>query len=397
MPKKPHEYAQDSLSLHAKFGGKLKVESKVPLSNKEDLSRAYTPGVAAPCMKIASQPSAIYKYTIKSNTVAVVTDGTAVLGLGNIGPLAALPVMEGKCLLMKKFAGLDAFPICLDTQDPDEIIKTVKHIAPSFGAINLEDIAAPNCFYIEEELKEKIDIPVFHDDQHGTAIVILAALINALKVVGKDLGKSRIVIAGAGAAGMATARLLICDGARNIILTDRKGTIYEGRDDLNLYKERIAKLTNRDRLAGSLRDALKGADVFLGVSHANIADGSMIKTMAKNPIVFAMANPDPEISPIEAEKGGAKIIATGRSDYPNQINNVLVFPGILRGVLDSRAHYITDAMKIEAAHALALLVKKPTPQKIIPGIFEKGVTEAVSKAVIRCHEKMKDPRIKIEW
>lgn len=370
-----------SLELHKKYKGKIGTAIKVPLSNRDDLSIAYTPGVAAPCSAIAKEPELAFSHTIKGNTVAVITDGTAVLGLGNIGALAGLPVMEGKCLLLKKFADVDAFPICLATQDPDEIIRTIKNIAPSFGGINLEDIAAPNCFYIEEQLKEAVSIPVFHDDQHGTAIVILAGLINALKVVKKDLAKAKIVIAGAGAAGIATARLLLIEGAGEIILTDRKGIIYEGRDDLNLYKERIAKLTNRNRVMGTLADALKAADVFIGVSHAGIATRAMVRTMNTDAIVFAMANPVPEITPEEAIKGGARIIATGRSDYPNQINNVLAFPGIFRGVLDARARYITEKMKIAAAHALAKLVKKPTAEKIVPGVFDKGVAEAVAKAV----------------
>lgn len=367
--------------MHAKYKGKLEVCLKMPLENKEDLSVAYTPGVAAPCVEIAKNPELAYKYTIKANSVAVVTDGSAVLGLGNIGGLAGLPVMEGKCALFKKFADIDAFPICLDTQDPDEIVKAIKYLAPVFGGINLEDIAAPKCFYIEEKLKEEISIPVFHDDQHGTAIVILAGLLNALKVVEKELKKTKIVIAGAGAAGIATARLLLREGATNIILTDRKGLIYEGRDDLNLYKERIAKLTNRQMLKGDLADAMKDADVMIGVSHAHIADHDMVKTMNKDAIVFAMANPTPEIMPEEALRGGAKIIATGRSDYPNQINNVLAFPGIFRGLLDSRARYVTDAMKVAAAHALAALVKKPTPEKIIPGVFDKDVAKIVAEAV----------------
>ncbi|MBI2638374.1 NADP-dependent malic enzyme [Candidatus Peregrinibacteria bacterium] len=382
---KSHNYEKASIDLHAKYKGKLEIRAKVPLENKEDLSKAYTPGVAAPCEAIAKQPELAYNYTIKANTVAVVSDGTAVLGLGDIGGLAGLPVMEGKCLLFKRFAGIDAFPICLDTKDPDEIIKTVKYIAPSFGGINLEDIAAPNCFYVEEKLKEAVSIPVFHDDQHGTAIVILAGLMNALKVVDKNLRKCHIVIAGAGAAGIATARLLIHEGAHHIILTDRKGIIYEGRDDLNLYKERIAKLTNREMRKGLLADAMRGADIFIGVSHAHIADRKMVKSMVRDPIVFSMANPTPEIMPEEALKGGAKIIATGRSDYPNQINNVLAFPGVFRGVLDCRARYVTDAMKVAAAHALAALVKKPSVEKIIPGVFEKGVADAVAKAVINTH------------
>lgn len=384
---KSHHYEKASLALHAQHKGKLEIHAKVPLKNKEDLSKAYTPGVAAPCIEIAKHPTAAYRYTIKSNTVAVVTDGTAVLGLGDIGGLAGLPVMEGKCLLFKQFAGVDAFPICLSTKDPDEVVKAVKWIAPSFGGINLEDIAAPNCFYIEEKLKEEIDIPVFHDDQHGTAIVIFAGLINALKVVGKRLADAHLIIAGAGAAGIATARLLIHEGVGEIILSDRKGLIFEGRDDLNPYKERIAKLTNRRMLKGHLADAMKGADVFIGVSHGHIADRKMVRAMARDPIVFAMANPTPEIMPEEALAGGAKIIATGRSDYPNQINNVLAFPGIFRGVFDCRARYITEKMKVAAAHALAKMVKKPTPHKIIPGVFEKGVARAVARAVMKAVTK----------
>lgn len=383
--KKSHHYEKASLTLHAKHKGKLEIHSKVPLKNKEDLSKAYTPGVAAPCVEIAKHPALAYRYTMKSNMVAVITDGTSVLGLGDIGGLAGLPVMEGKCLLFKQFAGVDAFPICLSTKDPDEIIKAVKYIAPSFGGINLEDIAAPNCFYIEEKLKEEIDIPVFHDDQHGTAIVILAGLLNALKVVHKTLASARVVLAGAGAAGIATARLLLHEGAHEIILSDRKGLIYEGRDDLNPYKERMAKLTNRRMLKGHLADAMKAADVFIGVSHAHIADRKMVRSMARDPIIFSMANPTPEIMPEEALKGGAKIIATGRSDYPNQINNVLAFPGVFRGVLDCRARYITEKMKVAAAHALAKLVKKPHPAKIIPGVFEKGVAQTIAKAIIKAH------------
>lgn len=380
---KSHHYEKASLALHAKYKGKLEVHSKVPLENKEDLSKAYTPGVAAPCEAIAKKPELAYRYTLKANTVAVVSDGTSVLGLGDIGGLAGLPVMEGKCLLFKRFAGVDAFPICLSTKDPDEIIKTIKYIAPSFGGINLEDIAAPNCFYIEEKLKEEIAIPIFHDDQHGTAIVILAGLLNALKVIHKALASARVVIAGAGAAGIATARLLLHEGVNHLILTDRKGIIYEGRDDLNPYKERIAKLTNREMRKGTLADALRDADVFIGVSHAHIADRKMVRSMARDAIVFSMANPTPEIMPEEALAGGAKIIATGRSDYPNQINNVLAFPGVFRGALDCRARYITEKMKVAAAHALAALVKKPTPHKIVPGVFEKGVAQAVAKAVIK--------------
>lgn len=374
-------YATLSLKLHKKFQGKLEVKGKVPLRNKKDLSIAYTPGVAEPCLKIAKHPLAAYDYSIKANTVAVITDGSAVLGLGNIGALAGLPVMEGKCLLLKEFAGVDAFPLCIDAHDPDEFIHVVRHVAPVFGGINLEDIAAPNCFYIEEKLKDLLTIPVFHDDQHGTAIVILAALINALHVVGKKMEAIKIVISGAGAAGIATARLLLHYGARHIILADRKGTIYEGRDDLNPYKERISKLTNREMRKGGLKEAIQKADVFIGVSSPKILTASMVRSMAKDPIVFAMANPVPEIMPVEAKKAGAAVIATGRSDFPNQINNVLAFPGIFRGALDKRIRYITDEMKIAAAKALAKLVKKPIPEKIIPGVFEKDVAKIVAKSI----------------
>lgn len=378
-----NNFSERSLRLHKKHRGKLAVVPKVPLRNRTDLSIAYTPGVAAPCLAIADDPSQARALTIKRNTVAVITDGSAVLGLGNIGGLAGLPVMEGKAILFKRFADIDAFPICLATQNPDEVVRTIKNIAPVFGGINLEDIAAPNCFYIEEQLKEAVDIPVFHDDQHGTAIVILAGLLNALKVVGKKLTTVRIVISGAGAAGIATARLLLAEGATDILLIDRKGLIYEGRDDLNLYKERVAKLTNKTRLKGALGDAMAGADVFIGVSHACVANAQMVRQMHKDAIVFAMANPEPEILPEDALKGGARIIATGRSDYPNQINNVLAFPGVFRGVLDCRARYITEAMKVAAAHALMRLVKRPHEGKIIPSIFEEGVTQAVAKAVMR--------------
>ncbi|PJC37133.1 NAD-dependent malic enzyme [Candidatus Peregrinibacteria bacterium CG_4_9_14_0_2_um_filter_53_11] len=380
------DFGKRSVQQHKKHHGKLEIRSKVSVKNRDELSVYYTPGVAAPCEIIAKDPEAAYELTIKRNTIAVVTDGSAVLGLGNIGGLAGLPVMEGKAILFKQFADVDAFPICLSTQDPDEVIKTVKNIAPVFGGINLEDIKAPNCFYIEERLKEELHIPIFHDDQHGTAIVILAGLLNALALVGKKLETAQIVIAGAGAAGIATARLLLHEGARNIMLTDRKGIIYEGRDDLNLYKERMAKLTNRECRRGTLADAMVGADVLIGVSHAGIANKAMVKTMNRDAIIFAMANPTPEITPEEAFEGGAKIIATGRSDYPNQINNVLVFPGLMRGVLDCRARYITDDMKVAAARALAKLVKKPRVDKIIPGVFDKDVAQTIARAVKSKHD-----------
>ncbi|MFH1284539.1 MAG: NADP-dependent malic enzyme [Candidatus Peregrinibacteria bacterium] len=369
------------LAAHKKHRGKIGIVSKVSLKNRHDMSMFYTPGVAEPCRVIAKNPAAAYEYTAKGNMVAVVTDGSAVLGLGNIGALAGLPVMEGKCVLFKVFGGIDAFPICLNTQDTDEIVRCVKMIAPGFGGINLEDISAPRCFEVEERLIKELDIPVFHDDQHGTAICCLAGLINALKVVGKEAGKVRVVISGAGAAGIAIAKLLLKYGFKNLILQDSKGLIYAGRAGLNPYKQNIAKLTNKGGIRGHLEDALKGADIFIGVSRPNIVSKPMIKSMADNSIVFAMSNPDPEIHPMEARAAGAKIVATGRSDYPNQINNVLVFPGIFKGAFKARIDHITDKMKISAAEALAGLVKNPSAEKIIPGIFEKGVSKVVARAV----------------
>lgn len=376
------DYAKISLKLHKKYRGKFSITPKVRLENKEDLSVWYTPGVAEPCLRISKNPELAYDYTIKGNTIAVITDGTRVLGLGNIGALAGLPVMEGKCALFKKFGNVNAFPLCIDTHDPDEFIETVRRVAPVFGGINLEDISVPNCFYIEEKLKELLDIPVFHDDQHGTATVILAGLINALKVVKKNPAHVRVVISGAGAAGIAAAYLLLHYGVKHIILTDRHGMIHQGRDNLLPYKKKIAKLTNRESLHGSLEDAMKNADVFIGLSAPNILTPKMIKSMARDPVIFALSNPAPEIMPDVAKKAGAKVIATGRSDFPNQINNVLAFPGVFRGALDARVRYITDDMKIAAASALARLVKNPTPEKIIPGVFEKGVAKTVAKAMM---------------
>lgn len=370
-----------SLSAHKKFEGKLDIVSKVPLATKGDMSLYYTPGVAEPCMEIFAKRNKVYDYTWKGNVVAVVTDGSAVLGLGNIGPEAALPVMEGKCVLFKKFGGVNAVPLCLATQDVNEIVNIVKNIAPGFGGINLEDISAPRCFEIEERLKKELDIPVFHDDQHGTAIVCLAGLINALKVTKKTVGKVKIVVSGAGAAGIAITKLLLKYGFKNFILQDSKGLIYKGRAGLDSSKKEIANLTNKKLVKGSLSDALVGADIFIGVSKPNLATAEMVKTMAKDPIVFAMSNPDPEISPKEAKKGGAKVIATGRSDYPNQINNVLVFPGIFKGALESRSSKITDEMKLAAAIAISKLVKNPTPENIIPKVFDKKVAKAVAEAV----------------
>jgi malate dehydrogenase (oxaloacetate-decarboxylating) len=372
-----------SLKAHKKSQGKLEIVSKVSLSTKKDMSLYYTPGVAEPCKEIFKDSSKVYDYTWKGNTIAVITDGSAVLGLGNIGPKAALPVMEGKCVLFKKFGDVNAIPICLDTQNLDEIVDVIKKIAPGLGGINLEDISAPRCFEIEERLKKELDIPVFHDDQHGTAIVCLAGLINALKVVGKKVRDVKVVISGAGAAGMAITKLLLEYGFQNIVLQDSKGLIYEGRQDLNDSKKEIALVTNKGLIKGDISNALKGADIFIGVSKPNLLTSEMVRTMAKGSIIFAMSNPDPEIMPEDAIKGGAKIIATGRSDYPNQINNVLVFPGIFKGVLEARATKITNEMKLAAAVSLAGLVKKPGPANIIPKVFEKNVAKVIANAVKR--------------
>jgi malate dehydrogenase (oxaloacetate-decarboxylating) len=379
------DYQKASLKLHQKLKGKLEIRSKTAVKNKKDLSVAYTPGVAAVCRLIHKNKAALFSHTIKNNSVAVITDGSAVLGLGNIGPEAALPVMEGKAILFKEFGNVDAYPICLATQDTEEIIKTVKLIAVGFGGINLEDISAPRCFVIEERLKKELDIPVMHDDQHGTAIVVLAALINALRIVKKDIAKIKIVVNGAGAAAMAIANLLMTYGAtgKNIIMVDSSGIIYQGRDNLNLYKEKIARLTNREKKQGDLQTALAGADVFIGVSVADSLKPEWIKVMAAYPVVFAMANPNPEISFADVKKTKIKIFGTGRSDYPNQINNVLAFPGIFRGALDARARAITDKMKISAALAIAGLVsgKELSPAFIMPKPFDPRVAKAVANAV----------------
>lgn len=387
-------YAKESLKMHRQKKGKLEIASKVSLESKDDLSIAYTPGVAAPSMEIARDKNKIYDYTIKQNSVAVVTDGSAVLGLGNIGPEAALPVMEGKAILFKKFGNVDAYPICLASQETDKIVEAVKMIAPGFGGINLEDISAPRCFEVEERLKKELDIPVFHDDQHGTAIVVLAGLMNALNVVDKRMEDVSIVISGAGAAGISIAKLLIACGAENIAMTDTAGVIYSGRkENMNHAKEEIAKKTNRKKITGTVADALKGADVLIGVSGPNTVTKEMISSMNKDSIVFAMANPVPEIMPADAKAGGARIVATGRSDFPNQINNVLAFPGIFRGALDVRARDINEEMKHAAAHALAGLVANPNEEKIIPSPFDKGVAEAVAKAVSDAARKMGVARI----
>jgi len=392
------DYDKEAIKMHKEKKGKIEVVSKVELKNKDDMSIAYTPGVAEPCREIAKDKEKVYDYTAKGNMVAIVTDGSAVLGLGNIGAEASLPVMEGKAILFKEFGDVDAFPICLDTQDTEEIVMAVKQIAPVFGGINLEDISAPRCFEIEERLKKELDIPVFHDDQHGTAIVTLAALINALKITGKKKEEIKIVISGAGAAGIAVAKILLNYGVEDIVLVDSKGAIYSCRDHLNFAKEEISIITNskcghtefqdsercKTCARGNLKDSIKGRDVFIGVSAPGIVDKDMIKSMNKDPIIFAMANPIPEIMPDEAKKGGAKIVATGRSDFPNQINNVLAFPSIFRGVLDARSKEITEEMKVKAAEALADSVKDLKEDKIIPNVFDEGYKEAIIKAVKSC-------------
>lgn len=368
-----------SLKLHQKFKGKLGTLVLTPVENFQDLSLIYTPGVADVSRAIFKDPESVYKYTIKSHTIAVVTDGSAILGLGNLGSIAALPVMEGKCALFKTFANIDAFPICLATQDAKEIINIIKAIAPVFGGINLEDISAPRCFEIEDSLQD-LGIPVMHDDQHGTAIAVLGPLINAVKVAEKNWFKLKVVISGAGAAGSAIAKMLVSHG--DIIMLDSKGIIYRGRSDLVPYKKELAKLTNKKNIKGGLQEALVGADVFIGVSAPGILKKEWIKLMAPKPIIFAMANPTPEIMPREAKAGGAFIVATGRSDFPNQVNNALVFPGLFKGALLSRAKEITPKMKLAAANALANLVKNPTREKIVPSIFDKRVVKAISRAVM---------------
>lgn len=374
---------EKSLMVHKKFKGKLSIEGKIQVKNKEDLSIAYTPGVAEPCVKISEDKSLVYEYTMKGNTVAVVTNGTAVLGLGDIGPYAGLPVMEGKALLFKEFADIDSFPICIDSKDPEEIIKTVKLIAPGFGGINLEDIKAPECFYIEKKLKEELDIPVFHDDQHGTAIVVLAGIYNALRFVGKKLEEARIVINGAGSAGISICKLLLQAGFKNIIMCDKEGSLVKGNNNLNEAQKLIAEVTNKENEKGTLKDVIKGKDVFIGVSAPNILTEEMVATMNNDSIVFAMANPTPEIMPDKAKKAGARVVATGRSDFPNQINNVLVFPGIFRGALDVRSKIINEEMKLAASKAIASLVQdnELNEEYIIPGAFDKRVAEVVAEEV----------------
>ena len=378
------DYAKESLRLHNEWKGKIEVCATVPVKTKEDLSLAYTPGVAEPCLEIQKDISKSYELTRRHNLCLVVTDGTAVLGLGDIGPEAGMPVMEGKCVLFKSFGGVDAFPLCIKSKDVDEIVNTIYLISGSFGGVNLEDIAAPRCFEIEKKLQDKCDIPIFHDDQHGTAVITLAGLMNAVKVVGKSLDSVKVVINGAGAASIAIARLLLSSGVKDITLCDRTGIIYEGREKgMNAIKEEMAKVTNRSMKQGSLADALVGADVFIGVSAPNTVSVDMVRSMARDAIVFACANPTPEIFPDDAKAGGAKVIATGRSDYPNQINNVLAFPGIFRGTFDVRASDINDEMKIAAAHALAGLIsdEELSADYIIPKAFDPRVGETVAKAV----------------
>ena len=374
---------EKALELHEKWNGKLDTVSKVQVKTREDLALAYTPGVAEPCKVIAKDPEAAYRYTIKSNTVAVVSDGSAVLGLGNIGPLAAMPVMEGKAVLFKEFGGINAFPICLDTQDTEEIIETVVRIAPAFGGINLEDISAPRCFEIEERLKKLLNIPVFHDDQHGTAIVVLAGIINALKVTGKKKENCRVVVNGAGSAGVAITKLLLNYGFPHITMCDKTGMLCKGMEGLNWMQEKMVEVTNLEHKTGTLADALKGADIFVGVSAPGIVSQEMVASMNKDSILFAMANPVPEIMPDLAKAAGARVVGTGRSDFPNQVNNVLIFPGIFRGALEGRATAITEEMKLAAANAIAALVddSELSDENILPAAFDPRVADAVSKAV----------------
>ncbi|HOK42430.1 MAG TPA: malic enzyme-like NAD(P)-binding protein [Thermoclostridium caenicola] len=372
-----------SLQKHKEWGGKIEIISRAPVNNKEDLSLAYTPGVAEPCLAIQKNVDDSYIYTRRSNLVAVITDGTAVLGLGDIGPEAGMPVMEGKCVLFKTFGNVDAFPLCIRSKDVDTIVNTIKLIAGSFGGINLEDISAPRCFEIERRLREELDIPVFHDDQHGTAIVTVAAMLNALKICKKNIEDIEVVVNGSGAAGIAVTRLLMSMGMKKVILCDTKGAIYKGRDNLNPEKAMMAEISNLEMKKGTLRDVIKGADVFIGLSGPGMVDEDMVRSMAKDPIIFAMANPIPEIMPDAALAAGAKVVGTGRSDFPNQINNVLAFPGIFRGALDVRASDINDEMKIAAAKAIASLVsdEELCPEYIIPAPFDKRVGPAVAEAV----------------
>ncbi|MDR1892616.1 MAG: NAD-dependent malic enzyme [Oscillospiraceae bacterium] len=383
------DYAEKALLKHAEWRGKIEINSRAAVTDKDTLSVAYTPGVAAPCLEIAKDAGLSYKYTRRGNLVAVVTDGTAVLGLGDIGPEAAMPVMEGKCVLFKEFGGVDAFPLCVRSKEVDTIVNTVALLAGSFGGVNLEDISAPRCFEIERRLKAVCDIPIFHDDQHGTAVVVVAALLNALKLVGKEFSRVEAVVNGSGAAGIAVTRLLMCFGLKNVILCDRSGAIYEGRSGLDGEKAVMAQISNKQRKAGTLADVIKGADVFIGVSAPKTLTPDMVRSMAKDPVIFAMANPVPEIQPDEAKAAGAAIVGTGRSDFANQINNVLAFPGIFRGALDAGARDINDDMKIAAARAIAALVppEECSPEYIIPSPFDNRVAQAVAAAVAETARK----------
>ena len=389
------DYAKESLKMHYELKGKIEMVSRAKVDSKEALSLAYTPGVATPCLEIQKDINKSYELTRRWNTVAVVTDGTAVLGLGDIGPEAGMPVMEGKCVLFKEFGGVDAIPLCVRSKDVDEIVNTVRLLAGSFGGVNLEDISAPRCFEIERRLKECCDIPIFHDDQHGTAVITLAGIINALKLVGKKLEEVKIVTSGAGAAGIAIIRLLMSMGLRNVIMTDRQGAIYEGRENLNAIKEEMARITNFEHAKGSLAEVIKGADIFIGVSSPGVLTTEMVKTMAQNAVIFACANPTPEIFPEDAKAGGAAVVATGRSDFPNQINNVLAFPGIFRGAFDVRASKINEEMKMAAAKALAELItpKELHADYIIPAAFDRRVGGAVAKAVAQAARDTKVARI----
>lgn len=384
-------YNEEALKKHREWKGKIEVNSRVLIENSDDLSLAYTPGVASACLAIKEDPEQSFKLTRRSNLVAVITDGSAVLGLGNIGNLASMPVMEGKCVLLKEFANVDAFPICLGTQDVDEVVRTIHMISGSFGAINLEDIAAPRCFEIERKLREVCDIPVFHDDQHGTAIVVGAGLLNAIKLLDKSIEKVKVVINGAGAAGIAIARHILNMGFQNIIMVDKKGILSCQDDTLNHEQKNIAENTNKENLSGNLDVAIEQADIFIGVSTGNILTKEMIKRMNSKPIVFAMANPTPEIMPQEAIEAGAAVIGTGRSDFPNQINNVLAFPGIFRGLLDCRAPQVTEEMKVAASHAIADLVSsfQLSSEYILPDPLDKRISKAVARAVIDCYRKSK--------
>lgn len=389
----------DALQMHKENQGKLEITPNIKVTNKEELSLAYSPGVAEPCKEIHEDPRTVYDYTIKRNTVAVVTDGTAVLGLGNIGAPASIPVMEGKAVLFKSFAGINGVPIALDTKDTEEIIRTAKLISPNYGGINLEDISAPRCFEIEDRLKKETNIPVFHDDQHGTAIVTMAGLINALRIVDKDLSDIKVVLNGAGAAGIAIVKLLDSYGVRNMIMCDSKGAIFEGRSyGMNDTKDYVAKFTNKDKIEGSLQDVIKDADVFIGVSVANLLSKDMVKSMADDAIIFAMANPDPEIKPNDAKEAGAKVVGTGRSDFPNQINNVLAFPGIFRGALDTESTHINEDMKKAAVEAIANLIDEDelNPDYCIPGPFDKRVAPSVAREVAKAAMETGVARIEVD-